>query len=231
MDAVFFFVKAHSFEAALKAAAPVTGPGTALVVFPEVADLSVIKGAGRRVVAALTEDRARIEGAGRVVHEAPGDVFLDAAAAPARAMADILKAASIPVFLDKKVGERRWTSLLAQVCVDVPAALADVAQKKILEPPLAVLAEGLLSECAAVSKAAKRSISPALLRRRRDALIMKAPDSKSPLGLDLLRGRPTERGCLLEPLLAAARKGKVKTPLLSSMDRLLRRLEKEGASA
>jgi ketopantoate reductase len=74
-------------------------------------------------------------------------------------------------------------------------------------------------------------VTPAALRNRRDDLVRKAPAAKSPLGRDLLGGRPTERSFLTDGLIAAARKKKVPTPLLSSLDRLLRRLEKEGAAS
>ncbi len=225
MDVVFFFVKAPMFAAAWKEALPVIGPETALVVFPEAVDLSALKKRSRQLIVALTDDRARMEGMGRVFHESTGDTRLDGTASQAKAVAGILKEAGIPVVLDKKIRELRWVTLLAQVCVDVPTALADAPQKSLLEPPLSVLGDRLMLECVALAKALKRPVSAAALKTRRDALIAKAPDAKSPLGRDLLRGRPTERAALLDPLLAA---GKDKAPLLADMDRLLRRLEKEG---
>jgi 2-dehydropantoate 2-reductase len=227
MDMAFFFVKAPAFATALKAASPVLGPKTAVVVFPETVDVSAVKGRVR-AVAALTDHRARVEGVGRVFHEAQGDTWLDAGAPGAKEAALILNEALIPAALDKNVRARRWLTLLAQVCVDVPAALTDTPQKSVLAPPLSGLGERLLAECAALAKALKRPVSPAALKERRDALIAKAPEAKSPLGRDLLRGRPTERAALLGPLLAAAGKGGRGAPLLSSMDRLLRRLEKES---
>lgn len=231
MDAILFFVKAPAFAEAWKTVQPVTGPRTALVVFPETLDPSIIlKSRARQVVSALTEDRARVEGLGRVVHETSGGTFLDAAAPLARAVAALFKDALIPVSLDKNISEKKWISLLAQVCVDVPAALTDVPQSRVLQPPLAPLEEGLLSECAAVAKALGRPVSVAVLRKRRDALVAMAPEAKSPLGRDLMRGRPTERSFLTEPLLSAAKKKKVPAPLLFAMDRLLRRLEREAAA-
>lgn len=231
MDAVFFFVKAPSFAAALKAAAPVIGPKTALVLFPETVDPASIKGRARQVVPALTEIRAHVESHNSVAHEAAGATYLDAAAPLAKTVAVYLKEAGVDVTLDKTVAARRWLTLLAQVCVDVPTALTDTPQKNILVPPLADLADQLLAECAAVAKAARRPVPAAVLRQRRDALIAKAPDAKSPLGKDLLRGRPTERPFLLDPLLAAAKKAKLSVPLLASLDKLFRRLEKEAAAA
>jgi 2-dehydropantoate 2-reductase len=227
MDAAYFFVKAPAFPAALAAAAPVIGPKTALVVFSESVDVTALK-ARRQAVAALADDRARSEGLGRTFHEAAGGVRLDAAAPLAKAAASYLKEAGVPVALDPKLLDKRWATLLAQVCVDVPAALTDTPQKSVLAPPLAELADGLLNECAAVSKAARRPVAAAALRKLRDDLVARAPDAKSPLGRDLLRGRPTERAALLDPLLAAAKKGRVAAPILSAMDRLLRRLEKES---
>jgi 2-dehydropantoate 2-reductase len=230
MDAVLVFVNAQGFPTALRASRPVTGPKTALLVFPEAVDARSAKGRSSRVVPALTEDRARMEGPGRVLHEARGTTFLDASAPGASESAALLRGADIPVVLDRKLGDRRWKTLLAQVCVDVPTALTDTVQKEILVSPLRGLGDRLLEECAATAKALKRPISSGDLRARRDELIGKAPDAKSPLGRDLLRGRPTERAALLDPLLAAAKKAKVPTPFLSAMDRLLRRLEKEPRS-
>ena len=230
MDVVLFFVNAPGFPAALSALRPVTGPQTALLVFPEAVDARSVEGRSRRVVAALTEDRARMEGPGRVFQEARGTTFLDASAPGASESAALLKGALIPVVLDRKLGDRRWKTLLAQVCVDLPTALTDTVQKDILVPPLQGLGDKLLEELAAAAKALGRPISPGALRARRDELIGKAPDAKSPLGRDLIRGRPTERAALLDPLLAAAKRAKVQTPFLSAMDLLLRRLEKEPRS-
>jgi 2-dehydropantoate 2-reductase len=227
MDVVMFFVKAPGFPAALRASRPVTGPRTALLIFPEAVDSRTAQGSSRRVVAALTEDRARVEGPGRVVHEARGNTYLDASAPGASESAALFKGASIPVVLDRKLGDRRWKTLLAQVCMDLPTALTDTVQKDLLVPPLRGLGDRLLEECAAVAKALRRPIPCGVLRARRDDLIRQAPDAKSPLGRDLLRGRPTERAALLDPLLAAAKKARVHTPFLSAMDRLLRSLEKE----
>ena len=227
MDAAFFFIKAPGFAAALKRAAPVLGPKTALLVFPEAVDADALK-TRARVIAALAGDRARVEGIGRIVHEASGATRLDASARGAKEAADLLREAMIPVTLVKEISEERWRTLLTEVCVDVPAALADAPQKSILKPPLKDLADQLLEECAALAKASGRPVRAAVLRERRAALVAQVPDAKSPLGWDLIRGRTTERAALVDPLLAAARKARVPAPLLTDMNRLLRRLEKEG---
>jgi 2-dehydropantoate 2-reductase len=230
MDVVLFFIKAPAFDAVWKTIRPVVGPKTALVVFPEAVDPAVVlKGLARQTVAALTDIRARVEGLGRVFQESPGATLLDAAAPLARTVETLLHQASIPTSLDKKVPEKRWATLLAQVCVDVPAALTDAPQSKVLQPPLASLEEKLLEECVAAAKALGRPVAAAAVRARRDALIERAPQAKSPLGRDLLRGRPTETDHLLSPLIAAAKKKKVPVPLLEFMGRLLLRLEKEPA--
>lgn len=231
MDAVFFFVKAPALPAALKAAASLIKPATSLVVFPECAAAAALVPRRRQVVSALTEERARLDGVNSIIHEAAGPTFLDGPAPAVKLLAAWLQTAGISSAVDKKLGDRIWSTLLAQACVDVPTALTDTPQKSLLVPPLQELGDELLEECVAIAKAAKRPVTSMVLRRRRDELISKAPDAKSPLGKDLLRGRPTERAALLDPLLAAAKKGKVPAPLLTAMDRLLRRLEKEGAAA
>jgi 2-dehydropantoate 2-reductase len=229
MDAALLFVKAPAVAAAIKKASPVLGPKTLVFVFSEAADLRAIK-TRAKVLPALTADRARIDGVGRVAHEAAGETFFG----PGRdmeAMTTLFREALIPAVTIKGIDDERWLIRLAQTCVDVPTALVDAPQKALLQPPLLDIGEVFMSECAAVAKAMKRPVDVRRLRERRDALIAAAPEAKSPLGRDLIRGKKTERAALLEPLLLSAHATKTPTPFLSDMDRLLRRLEKEGPAS
>jgi 2-dehydropantoate 2-reductase len=228
MDVAFFFVKAPIFPLVLKTVAPVLGPRTALVIFPESLEAEDVGPRKKQAVFALTEDRVRPDGVGRVFHEAAGETLLDGKAPAAKAVLSLLKEARMTAVLDRSLEEKRWLTRLAQIVVDVPTALVDAPHSRIQEEPLKSLGEQVLLECVDIAKVLGRPVPPAALRAKRDALILRTPTAKSPLGRDLLRGRMTERSALLDPLLAAAKKKKIAAPVLTAMDRLLRRLEKSG---
>lgn len=227
MDVVLLFVKSPTVSAALRAAAPALGPRTSVVVFPETVDAGRLGIPASRVMAALTEDRARLEGPGRVFHEASGEASLDAGRPSAPEVAGFLRQAGVTVRLDRAVGEKRRLTRLAQICLDVPSALIDAPQRRVLEGPLRSAAEALLEEVSLLSRAEGRAVSPSSLRARRAALVSRAPEAGSPLGRDLLRGGPTEREALLGPLLSFAGKKKIAAPVLTAFNLLLKRLERK----
>lgn len=227
MDVALFCVKAPAVSAAWKGAFPVLGKKTAVLVVP--GEVGPPKGRKQgREIPVLLEDRVRMEGVGRSFLEGLGGLVLDPTAPGAKEAGSVFREAGISVELDGRFDDRRRLTRLARACVEVPAALADVPLEALLEPPLKDLAEIFMTECLAVSKVMKKPLPPSRLRKERDRWIALAPKAKSSLGWDLWRGRPTERASWLDPLLAAARKARTPVPLLSDMDRLLRRLEKEG---
>lgn len=228
MDIILFLVKTPSLAAAARQAWAVTGPRTVWVVpqetpapFPP-----AVRKAGRRIVRALITVMARSEGPGRAAQEAAGETILDGAAPFARDAAAVFRDAGLSARLSKDWEAERWRAFLVRVCTEAPAAAADAPYGRLLEPPLDRMAEKLAEECAALSAALRRPLPPGELPRRAREACLRAPSAGTPMGRDLLRGRPTERAALLDPLLTPGAKSRA--PTLALVDRLLRRLEKAG---
>jgi len=94
-------------------------------------------------------------------------------------------------------------------------------------PPLKLLMFQALKEASAAARAAGHPLSYERLKVEAIRDCLAAPDKPNPMLQALRRGRKTDIEAVAGPFLRAARKGRVQVPVLESLHRFVKRLERE----
>jgi len=231
MDVIFLTVKTPALGAASAAAARLSGPKTLLVCLQNGWGFEKsVKWAPRRIVWGVTREALTLESSGRVVHAASGATLLDASCPGAKEIAGLMSAAGFQARVEKNFERERWMKLVVNACINPLGALADVTNGRLNEPPLAPLLERAAAECAALSSAAGRKMSPAEAYAAVRENVAATAANRNSLSQDLRRGKPTERDHLLAPFLDIARRRRVPAPTLALLNELLARVEKVTAA-
>ncbi|MGQ0644090.1 MAG: ketopantoate reductase family protein [Elusimicrobiota bacterium] len=228
VDWVIFAVRAQDLPEAGAAAARWAGPATRSLCLSEGWDAE--KRLGRRwagrTVPALCGDAAVLQSHGRVLHASSGPLLLDASSPGAESAARLMSAAGFRAVLDKKFPRARRRRLLARACLEPLAALAGVPCGRLGEAPLRTLLEKAAAEAAGARAPRGLALTAGEILEEADRLRRAAGSGPGSLSQDLVRGRPTERPFLLEPVLRAAGAAASRLmPSLNFYNRVLRRLE------
>jgi 2-dehydropantoate 2-reductase len=234
MDVIFILTKATGVAAAARDCRPAAARGALVVLLQNGwgGEEGAWKVFGKaNVVLGVTEEGVTLASAGHAFHAASGETVLDGRCRGAAEVARLLAAAGFAARVSKAFEKERWSKLLVNACLNPLGALADVPNGRVAQPPLDGLLDRLADECAKISAAGGRAASPADTRRRVRDVAQRTAANRNSLWQDLARGRPTEREYLLGPFLEIARRRKLDAPLLSFLDRLLRKAEAASADA
>lgn len=228
MDFIFIMTKAPSVTAAAKACKPAAGRSAWIVLLQnglggEKEALKIFPKAN--VVMGVTEEGVTLASAGHAVHPASGATILDGGSRGAAAVAKLLHDAGFAARVSKSFEKERWMKLIVNACLNPLGALADVPNGRLSEPPLDALLDQVTEECLRISAAGGRPLPLAATRRHVRDVAHHTAANRNSFWQDLVRGRTTEREYVVGPFLEIAQRRKVKAPVLSFLDRLLRRAE------
>lgn len=228
MDVIFILTKAPAVAAAAKACKPVAARGAWIVLLQngwggEHAALKVFPKAN--VVMGVTEEALTLASTGHAFHAGSGATILDGASRGAAAVTKLLDDAGFAVRISKSFDKERWAKLIVNACLNPLGSLADVPNGRLAEPPLDALLDQVTEECLRLSAAAGRPLPLAATRRHVRDVALHTAANRNSLWQDLVRGKPTEREYVVGPFLEIAKRRKVKAPVLTFLDGLLRKAE------
>lgn len=235
VSAAFFCVKSGDTAAAIAAARRWIGPETAVVTLQNgVGHDKLLRRAfgRRRVVIGVCYVAADRAGAREIVHNGGKDVKLALTAGrenaeAAKIAADLLKPAGWHVAVEPDEDAVLWTKLCFNAAGNPLAAVCSAANGELVrDPALRALLVRALDEALAAAKAEGHHISPVQMRR----LVLKTypADSRQRNSMlqDLAAGRRTEIDAIAGPVIAAGKRNRVPTPLLSRLAGLVKTLER-----
>lgn len=236
-EALFLCVKSKDLACALRGAAPLAGPETAVV--------SLLNGVdhARPILRAFGPDRtvlgscyfAALRTSARSVrHTGEGPVLLARSKGNSRALsaaARLLREAGWTVRAAPSARRLLWTKAAFNAALNPVGALAAKTNGELAE---SAALRGLLDAAGreAFSLMRAQGIEPLTRSPERSLLqgCRRAPDQVNSMAQDLAAGRPTEARDILGPFLRAARRTGRKAPVLSMLLRIMRRVEKELVS-
>lgn len=232
VEAAFVCVKSHHTAKAAAALAPRVGPDTPVVALQNgLGHEKVLRRAfgPRRTVIGICYIAADRLAPGKVSHNGGKDVHLartkDNAAAVAAAK-KALESGGWTVTIDADEDAMLWTKLCFNAAGNPLGALCGAANGELARDP--ALRELLLRALREALEAA-RADGHAVPTSDMETLMVKPypNDSKQRNSMlqDLTAGRRTEIGAIVGPILAAAKRRRVKLTLLPQLDRFVRRLE------
>lgn len=235
--AVFLCVKSHNVAKAAVAAKPWTGPDTPVVALQngvgQEARLRRAFGASRYIRGTcyfaadrLAADSVRLNGGGVVsIARTPEN------AATLQAAHVLLDRAGWEVHVKEDEDRMLWTKLAFNAATNLLGAACAAENARLAEDPaLRELMLAALREAVAAGRAEGHAydhedMEELLLRNCRAAA-----RQRNSMLQDLAAGRRTERAAIAGPVLAAARRRGVPTPVLSGLDAVVGRLEKRLAA-
>lgn len=233
VDLVMVFVKAHHTEQAVRGAAPLMGPRTAV--------LSLQNGWGNaqriagvvgvdRVLAGVTYHSATLLAPGRIQHAGHGPTFigeLDGRTTDRlAAIADLLGRGGMAVTPTPTVVEEIWSKLALNVCTLPAAALLGFRAGQLAEHAgTRALMERLLRETVAVARAKEIKLDAEERWRAIMAVMERARLAKGSMLQDVEHRRRTEIGVINGAIVAEGRQLGIPTPYNETMVWLVASLE------
>ena len=208
-------------------------------------------GAARTVIPGVTSHGATMEAPGSVVHAGEGRTEIgvlcsDAGAAGAgagdNALHDDRHHHAVHALLNQagfdtevvvgthSVEEMLWRKLLVNAVINPLTAILDVSNGALREPVHAGLIEALVAEISATATA-NGILLPADPLASVTAVLDGTASNVSSMLADVRRGDPTEIGQIAGPILAAAHDAAVPTPILRTLDALVRAKEEAATTA
>jgi 2-dehydropantoate 2-reductase len=233
VDLLIVFVKCYHTEAAVRGAAPLIGPGTAILSLqngwgnaPRIAEI-----AGReRVLAGVTYHSATVLGPGRVLHAGKGPtVFgeLDGAMTDrVGRIRDALAAAGLEVRPTAEVLREIWSKLALNCCTLPTTALLRFLAGQLMEHEGTVsLMQGILDEVVKVANAQGIALDQGERWETISGLLRRAAGAKSSMLQDVEAGRRTEIDVVNGAAVDAGKRLGIPTPYNEAMVWLVRSLE------
>lgn len=228
--AVFFCVKSYDAQRALSACrAPAASSDAAVSLQNGLDHVRPMRRAlGARAVFGVGFFAAFREGPGRVRHAGGLRIALSGAGAPVETARELLAAAGWKVSVHPSTEELLWTKLVLNAAVNPLAALAGTENGMLaLTPPLADLLGRAAAEGEGVLKALRIRPTESPLPNAALRLCRETAGNVNSMLADLRAGRRTEAVSILRPLVEAARRARTPAPVLESLYRLVRGLERE----
>jgi 2-dehydropantoate 2-reductase len=224
-DVVLLSVKAYALESALEDLAPAVGPATMIVpmlngmrhldlLAKRFGDPPVLGGVC--VVATTLDERGRIvqlaEAQDLVYGELDGT-----ASARVGALDALMQGSSFAARASRRIVQEMWDKWVFLATLGgITCLLRGTVGEIEAAPGGAVLAEQLLSECAAVAAASGCPLAPATAARIKATVTAKGSPLASSMYRDLQRGRSVEVDHILGDLRDRARRLGVPAPLLAA---------------
>jgi len=235
-DFVFFCVKSADTGSAIRRARRSVGPNSTVV--------SLQNGLGHRAPLLRAFGRKRcvfgvcVIGAERTsystvkYHGGRGVAIarLRANAGRAEQVARLLRKAGLEVTIDASEDRLLWMKAAFNAATNPLGALTGAKNGELIRvPAMRELAFGALREAVAAARAAGQPLSYPDLSRRMAAGLSAMKDQSNSMLQDLRTGRRTELDAIVKPLLDAARRRRQPAPILESLYRFTKRLERELA--
>ena len=187
---------------------------------------------GAPLIAGATSLGAYFDEAGFLQASLEGQTLLaawgDTEARWAEYAATVLESAGLRAEARGNARQILWRKLALNAAVNPLTALLDRENGALLESPaLGRLARAAAREAAAVG--VRRGYLPEGYdpAPRLERLLGETRGNRSSMAEDLARGRPTEAGAILGPILRAAREEGLETPVIAALAELLRAAEAE----
>jgi 2-dehydropantoate 2-reductase len=239
VDLVLVFVKCYHTEEAVRRAAPLLGPGTAVLSLQNgwgnAPRIDAIVGA-ERVLVGVTYHSATVLGPGRVQHAGRGMTFvgeLDGSMSDRlRRLAEAFSAAGIEVTTTPEVIREIWSKLALNVCTLPTSALLRFYAGQLIEHEGTLnLMRGLLREAVAVARAQEIALDEEERWTAITGLLQRASGAKASMLQDVEKGNRTEIDVVNGAIVDAGRRLGIPTPYNDAMLWLVRSLEETYSKA
>lgn len=233
VDLLINFVKCYHTEAAITGARPMIGPDTAVLSLQNgwgnAARISDLVGA-ERVLVGLTYHAGVLVAPGHVRHPAAGMTFVGEPGGETTArverVAEMLRAANLPVTVSDAILTEVWKKLALNVCALPTAGLTGLRANELVgHDEMRSLMQALLRECVAVAQAQRIAIE---FDERWDmitTMLGKAVGAKPSMLQDVEAGRRTEIDVINGAIVEAGRRLGIPTPHNDAMVWLVHALE------
>ena len=190
---ILFCVKSPDTEAAGKAMAPHVARDAHILSLQNGVDnaerLSAVL--NRDVIPAVVYAATEMAGPGHVKHNGRGELVIGASSASAQ-VADVLRAAGIPVEISDNVAGTLWAKLIMNCAYNALSAITQLPYGRLVaQAGVPAVMQDVINECLAVAKAAKVGI-PGDMHEAARRIAQTMPAQFSSTAQDLARGKPTE---------------------------------------
>lgn len=239
VDLILNFVKCYHTDAAVRAAAPMLGPETAVLSLQNGwgnADRIAAVVGRERVLVGLTYHSATLLGPGRVKHPGIGMTYmgeLDGSSSPRLATAaEAFRKAGFEVTVSPRILDEVWKKLALNVCTLPTAALLHFTANELNQhEEMRDLMRGLLGEVVSVARAEGIKLDESERWQAITALLDKAVGARASMLQDVEAGRRTEIEVINGAIVDGGRKKGVATPLNDAMVWLVKSLQAKYLAA
>jgi len=180
------------------------------------------------VIASAVYVATEMAGLGHVKHNGRGELAIENSPETPK-IADVLKAAGIPVTISDHVRDVLWTKLITNCVVNPLSALADLSYQPLMQVEgMQAVVKGVIAECCAVAKALGVNV-PANIEDVVLSIPKTMPHQKSSTAQDLARGKPTEIDYLNGYVIRQGAKLGIPTPMNLVLHALVKGREAHSA--
>ncbi|SDI79286.1 ketopantoate reductase family protein [Billgrantia gudaonensis] len=223
-DVVHLTTKAYAAESAHAALVPHLPPGTPLVLWQN--GFACQPRLGERhagpVLCATTTEGAYVQGDDRMTHAGHGETRIGALGGGhvhlAQALAQTLTRAGLPAWAVDDIHTRLWHKLAVNAAINPLVARFRIRNGQLRDRPFRPLVETVIAEIAAIMAAEQIPPPPRGWRDLVWRVVAGTARNRASMLQDVLAGRPTERAAILGPLLEAAHRHGLSSPLLVELD-------------
>ena len=238
VDLIINFVKCYHTEAAIRAAAPLLGPDTAILTLQNGwgnADRIAALVGRERVLVGLTYNSGTLLAPGRVRHSGIGATYvgeLDGRSTPRlEAAVAALRKAGIDTTLSARIVEEIWNKLALNVCTLPTAALLRFpAHQLIQHDGTNALMRALLAEVVAVAAAQNIALDAGERWQAIVKLLEQAIGARASMLQDVEACRQTEIDVVNGAIVDAGRRYAIATPYNEAMVWMVKSLQETFAS-
>jgi len=233
VDLIVNFVKCYHTEAAIRAAEPMLGEGTAILSLQNGwgnADRIAAVAGKPRVMVGLTYHAGTLLGPGRVKHPGTGMTYigeLDGSLSPRlEAAVTAFRKAGIETTPSTEIVTEIWKKLALNVCTLPTAALLRFQAHELNQhEEMRALMRGLLAEVVVVAAAQGIDLDQAERWQAITSLLDRAIGARASMLQDVEAGRQTEIDVINGAIVEAGRRHAVATPLNDAMVWLVKSLQ------
>jgi len=233
VDLIINFVKCYHTEAAIRAAAPLLGPDTAILTLQNGwgnADRIAALVGRERVLVGLTYNSGTLLAPGRVRHSGIGATYvgeLDGRSTPRlEAAVAALRKAGIDTTLSARIVEEIWNKLALNVCTLPTAALLRFpAHQLIQHDGTNALMRALLAEVVAVAAAQNIALDAGERWQAIVKLLEQAIGARASMLQDVEANRQTEIDVVNGAIVEAGKRNSVPTPFNDAMVWMVKSLQ------
>jgi 2-dehydropantoate 2-reductase len=239
VDLILVFVKCYHTETAVRAAAPLIGPETAVLSLQNgwgnAPRIAAIVGE-EHVLVGVTYQSATLAGPGHAQHTGYGMTFIGelsgAISDRVRQIVGALQAAGLEVTPTAQVRKEIWSKLALNVCtLPASALLRFTADQMVQHDGTLALMRGLLGEAVTVANAQGIGLDYEERWATITGLLARAVGGKASMLQDVEKRRRTEIDVVNGAIVAAGRERQIPTPYNETMVWLIRSLEETFETA